>query len=194
MISPIEKAYEFKSKLMGFFANRLRDVSQDDLEDLASETFIYAGHYIDKVDDKFPARLFAIARIVLKSFLSQLTKHPIRSLPEWNDEQDNTYERKLLTDYYDDSGINWNMIFEKIMKKMSNKEKRFIRLVLDGYTLREIADILGYSNKITASATWRKILRKIRKEMEEMGFVVGEMTYRIRREDYGKRRVYRKGG
>jgi RNA polymerase sigma factor (sigma-70 family) len=189
----MEKAYEFKSRLMGYFANRLHGINQDDLEDLVSETFIYAGNYIDKVDDSFPIRLFKMARGVLLNYITRVTRHPVITEHKNDDGLEHYPEREVLTDYYDISGLNWNMIFEKIMQKLSNKERTFVRLVLDGYTLGEIKKKLRYSSKKSASVIWRKILKKMRKEMEAMGFATRRMKCRIRREDYGKRRVHRKG-
>lgn len=188
----MEKAYEFKQRLLGYFANRLHGVTQDDLEDLVSETFIYAGNYIDKVDDKFPIRLFSMAKGVLYNYLTRITRYPITTDCKRDEKSELYPEPEVLSDYYDASGLNWNMIFDKIMEKLSNKERAFVKLVLDGYTLKEIAKKLKYSDKKSASVIWRRILKKIRKEMEAMGFATRKMKCRIRREDYGKRRVHRK--
>jgi len=184
----MEKAFDFRENLIRYFSNRLSYVDQDDLEDLFTITCMYAGRYIPDVDDKFNVKLFSCAKDVLKNYYSQ----PNRAVCSEEDLEYLLQPKETM--YYDESGINWSMVFEKIMQKLSVKERRIVKLVLDGYNLDEITQIMGYASKKSTSVIWRLILKKMRKEMERMGFLVnGKIKARLRRRDYGKQRIHRDG-
>jgi len=57
--------------------------------------------------------------------------------------------------------VETRVILQELMRDWSDTERKVVDYVLEGYTVREIADILGIS-AMTVSRTWQRILDRIR--------------------------------
>ncbi len=168
-----EKSFErlidrYTKPIFGFIFRLVKDLGI--AEDLTQETFLKVWKNFKKFNQEknFRTWIFAIARNTVWDFLRK--KKPILfaelELKEENFLKNNLVDEKFLPDkiIHDAQAIEF---LEEVLKKLSLPQQTILWLYFkEGFTLREISEILGESPN-TVKSRYQRALKELKKFFPE---------------------------